>query len=65
MFKPEALYCHLWFRTNNTCLPKVTGRFKKKKVVRYKRVSSQCNENKLGNEYRILFECISLPMTRE
>ncbi len=45
------------FRTNNTCLPKVTGRFKKPKIERHKRFSTLCNENKLGDEYHILFEC--------
>ncbi len=45
------------FRTNNTCLPKVTGRYIKPKVERYKRFCTLCNENKLGNEYHILFGC--------
>ncbi len=48
------------FRTNNTCLPKVTGRFKKPKVKRHKRFCSLCNENKLGDEYHHIFcECIN------
>ncbi len=45
------------FRTNNTSLPKVTGRFKKPKVERHKRFCTLCNENKFGDEYHILFEC--------
>ncbi len=45
------------FRTNNTCLPKVTGRFIKTKVERHKRFCTICNENKLGDEYDRLFEC--------
>ncbi len=45
------------FRTNNTRLPKITGRFKKTKVERHKRFCTLCNENKLGDEYHILFEC--------
>ncbi len=45
------------FRTNNTRLPKVTGRFKKPKIERHKRFCTLCNENKLGGEYHILFEC--------
>ncbi len=45
------------FRTNNTCLPKVTGRSKKTKIERHKRFCTLCNENKLGDEYHILFEC--------
>ncbi len=45
------------FRTNNTRLPKVTGRFKKKIIERHKRFCTLCNENKLGDEYHILFEC--------
>ncbi len=45
------------FRTNNTCLPKVTGKFKKTKVERHKRFCTLCNENKLGDEFHILFEC--------
>ncbi len=44
------------FRTNNTSLPKVTGRFKKPKVGRHKRICTLCNENTLGDEYYILFE---------
>ncbi len=45
------------FRTNNTHLPKVTGRYKKTKVERNKRFCTLCNENKLGDEYHILFGC--------
>ncbi len=44
------------FRTNNTHLPQVIGRFKEPKVKRYKRFCTLCNENKLGEEYHILFE---------
>ncbi len=36
------------FRTNNTCLPEVTGRFKKPKLERHKRFCTLCNENKPG-----------------
>ncbi len=45
------------FRTNNTRLPKVTQWFKKPKIERHKRFCTLCNENKLGYEYHILFEC--------
>ena len=45
------------FRTNNTRLPKVIGRFKQPKVERHKRFCTLCNETKLGDEYHILFEC--------
>ena len=45
------------FRMNNTHLSKVTGRFKKTKVEWHKRFCSLCNEDKLGDEYHILFEC--------
>ncbi len=44
-------------RTNNTHLLKVTGRFKKTKVERYKRFCALYNENKLEYECHILFEC--------
>ncbi len=36
---------------------KVIGRFKKMKVERHKRFCTLCNENKLVDEYHILFEC--------
>ncbi len=45
------------YRTNNTCLPKVTGIFKKTKAERHKRFCTLCNESKLGDEYHILFDC--------
>ncbi len=42
------------FSTNNTRLPKVTGRFKKnKKVERHKRFCTLCNANKLVKIYHI------------
>ena len=45
------------FRTNNTRLSKVIGRFKKPKDERHERFCTLCNKNKLGDEYHILFEC--------
>ncbi len=35
----------------------VSYNFKKLKIERHKRFCTLCNENKLGDEYHILFEC--------
>ena len=43
------------FRLNNTRIPKVTGRFKG--LERSQRVCTLCNNNSVGDEFHVIFEC--------
>ena len=43
------------FRVNNTRIPKVTGR--NRGVERSQRVCNLCNDNRVGDEFHVLFEC--------
>ena len=43
------------FRTNNTRIPKVTGRYQN--IERKDRVCTICSLNRVGDEYHLLFEC--------
>ncbi len=45
------------FRTDNTRLPKVTGRYKRPKLERHQRICTLCDEERVGDEYHLLFEC--------
>ena len=46
------------FRVNNTRIPKVTGRYKG--LERSQRFCNLCNDNRVGDEYHVLFECKNL-----
>ena len=43
------------FRLNNTRIPKVTGRYKG--IERSQRFCNVCNDNSVGDEFHLLFEC--------
>ena len=43
------------FRLNNTRIPKVTGRYRG--LERSQRFCNLCNDNRVGDEFHILFEC--------
>ncbi|XP_030230039.1 uncharacterized protein LOC115556816 [Gadus morhua] len=43
------------YRTNNTRIPKVTGRYKG--LERSERMCNICDSNCVGDEYHVLFEC--------
>ena len=43
------------FRLNNTRIPKVTGRYKG--LERSQRFCNVCNNNSVGDEFHVLFEC--------
>ncbi len=49
------------FGTNNTCLPKVTGRLEKMKVERHNRFCTLCNEDELGMN---ITYCLSVLMRK-
>ena len=42
-------------RTQNTRIPKVTGRYRR--LDRNLRICNLCSENKVGDEFHVLFEC--------
>ncbi len=44
-------------RTNNSKLPIVVGRYQRNIIPRHQRYCNICNENKMGDEYHLLFEC--------
>ena len=50
--------------TNNTRLPKVTGRYVKPRLEGHQRVCIWFSEGKVGDEYHLIFECMHEDVSR-